>query len=81
MVKKNTKYFNKIINQVMSSWLSSTININLKSIINSIDYFLLTIVIFAMVGDFIFIVSSIINHFIDFFNINGIDFINNIDVS
>ena len=40
------------------------------------DYFLLTIIIFTIVGDFIYIFSSIINHLIEYFNINGLDLIN-----
>ena len=41
-----------------------------NTVINFIDLFLLAIVIFSIVGDFIYIASSIIQHLIDFFNFN-----------
>ena len=47
-----------------------------NTVINYFDFFLLAIVIFSIVGDFIYIASSIIQHLIDFFNINGVDFLN-----
>nr|WVH38259.1 hypothetical protein [Trametes maxima] len=53
----------------------------LNNIINALDYLLIIIVIFALVHQvgtyFIFIVSSIINHFIELFNMQGLDFIHN----
>ena len=45
-------------------------NIKFANIFNAIDYFILIIVIFALLGDFIFILSSIISHLLDFCNIN-----------
>ena len=47
-----------------------------NTVINFIDLFLLAIVIFSIVGDFIYIASSIIQHLIDFFNLSGVDFVN-----
>uniref|UniRef100_UPI0030E06FD3 hypothetical protein n=1 Tax=Daedaleopsis nitida TaxID=1140402 RepID=UPI0030E06FD3 len=57
--------------------LYNLINSNFNTIINYFDYFLLTIVIYTLLGDIIYLVSSIINHLIDFFNISGLDLINN----
>ena len=53
------------------------ISIKVYTIKNTIDYFILIIVILALVGDFIYLVSSIFNHLNDFFNLNGFEFINN----
>ena len=47
-----------------------------NTVINFFDLFLLAIVIFSIVGDFIYIASSIIQHLIDFFNLSGVDFVN-----
>lgn len=47
-----------------------------NTVINFIDLFLLAIVIFSIVGDFIYIASSIIQQLIDFFNLSGVDFVN-----
>ena len=48
---------------------------NIRNIINYFDYFILTIVIFTLLGDFIYLLSSIINNLIDFFNLNCLDLI------
>lgn len=67
------KYLNKFYNLVVIKDLKNSIKVN--TIINSIDLFILIIVIFALVGDFIFLVSSIFNHLFEIFNTNGYDFI------
>ena len=46
-----------------------------NTIINFFDYFLLTIVIFTLLGDFISLLYSINNYLFEIFNINGLDLI------
>ena len=48
-----------------------------NTIINFFDYFLLTIVIFTLLGDFISLLYSINNYLFEIFNINGLDLIHN----
>lgn len=60
--------------------MKNTINIlknNMKfnTIADSFDYFILTIVIFCLLGDFITLCSSLINHVFDHFNMSGSDLI------
>ena len=49
--------------------------LNLHTITNIIDCFILIIVIFALVGNFIFLVSSLIHILCEFFNVSGYNFI------
>lgn len=58
------------IKYIFGGYKDSIINIRLNKIIDCIDYFILVLVIFTLVGDFILIFSATINHLIDFFNIN-----------
>ncbi len=51
-------------------------SLKIDTIINSIDYFILVIIIFTFIGDFILILSSIFNHLFEFLNINAYDYIN-----
>ena len=53
----------KIYNLVSFKDIKNSIKVNTN--INYFDYFLLTIVIFALLGDFIYLVSSTIIHLID----------------
>ena len=46
---------------------------NIRNIINYFDYFILIIVIFTLLGDFIYLLSSIINNLIDLFPIIDVD--------
>ena len=46
-----------------------------NTIADSFDYFILTIVIFCLLGDFITLCSSLINHVFDHFNMSGSDLI------
>lgn len=52
-----------LYNLISFKFLKNSISANI--IINYFDYFLLTIVIFTLLGDFIYLVSSTINHLID----------------
>ena len=54
-----------------------TNRMNINSILNYFDYFLLTIVIVTFLGNFIDLLSSTIYYLIDFYNINGLDLIQN----
>lgn len=49
-------------------------NIKLNKIIECMDYFILVLVIWTLLGDFIFIVSSMINHLNDYLNLNINDY-------
>lgn len=75
MINKNKK-INKLYNLISYNSIKNTIKVT--SLINCFDYFLLTIVIFTLLGDCIDLLSNFINSLIDLFNINSLDLIHNL---
>lgn len=74
-----------IISQIKSNILHYLISLkgtknsfNFNTMINYLDFLLLTIVIFALLGDLLFLLSSIINHLIEFYSINGLNIIHHV---
>jgi hypothetical protein len=68
---------NKLYNLINFNAIKNSFNFNFNTIYNYLDSFLLTIVIFTLLGDFIYIMTSIVNYLIDFYSINGLDLIHN----
>ena len=73
----NMRHFisNKLYNLINFNGIKNSFNFN--TMIYYLDSFLLTIVIFTLLGDFIYLMSSIVNYLIDFYSINGLDLIHN----
>ena len=71
----NMRHFisNKLYNLINFNGIKNSFNFN--TMIYYLDSFLLTIVIFTLLGDFIYLMSSIVNYLIDFYSINGLDLI------
>lgn len=72
LISKSLKNPNSLI-KLGKYFRNSIVN----SIIKALDYLLLIIVICAFFYDFMLIISSIMNHLIEFFNIDSLDFIHN----
>ena len=66
---------NKLYNLINFNAIKNSFNFN--TMINYLDSFLLTIVIFTLLGDFIYLMTSIVNYLIDFYSINALDLIHN----